>query len=128
MKNLWADVAAVIVVVAIGAPMLGAFADHHFAERQHGHRHVVDIGPHTHVHTHPYQHSDSQKPNGEIATAMNDYTAGFAGGATVLNTDMAVDALALFEPTSLIAIRLEVGWALGSALAYRLDRPPQTFS
>ena len=127
MRKLWTDLTAVAALVAIGAPMLGVALDHHFAERQHGHRHVVEIGPHTHLHAHAHQHAGSRTPGG-AATAMNDYTAGPAGGAVVLNAELAVDALTLFEPASLIAIRPEVGWGLTSAPADRLDKPPQTSS
>ena len=104
MRLVLARIWAVLLLVALAWPALGPLMDHHFAERQPGHRHLGM--PHYHLHTYdgPHAHLHTPQRSSDQPTALYNYESGSVATVAVVTTDMAMQSFRGFEPTSVLLL------------------------
>ncbi|MCI0438657.1 MAG: hypothetical protein L0177_05945 [Chloroflexi bacterium] len=105
MRQLAFRFSALLLLAALALPSVGPLVDHHFAERQPGHRHVAGVvQPHTHSYEDEYHHHNTGG-NGDVPVLVN-YDSGLAASTVVTTADVPLDSPPLFEPTSIFSMPL----------------------
>ena len=96
MKQRTARLTVLLLLAALVVPSIGPLVDHHFAERQPGHRHYASASQ---SHTHSYQDVYHQhSPGSDVnALALVNFDTGPVG---VTIADLPTEFLYSFEPTS----------------------------
>ena len=118
---------ALTAVVALLAPLAGPALDHHFAERQPDHLHLVAIGEHSHAFEsqyHLHRHSSSTPSDDGLPIALYKSDANVA--ATLAASPVHVDAESMrqFQPTSVFVLPASLFSAVRQNTPTPNDRPP----
>ncbi|MGH2543740.1 MAG: hypothetical protein ACRDIB_13130 [Ardenticatenaceae bacterium] len=98
MKQRAIRLSAILLLATLILPSVGPLLDHHFAERQPGHRHAASVvQPHKHSYEDDYHHH-APGYNGDAPILVN-YDSSVTAVPIVFAADL-IEAFALYQPTS----------------------------
>ena len=121
-------VPAFFLLLALLLPSIGSLADHHFADHQYGHRHMVTIGYHTHIHDH-HDHSNdgSVDRHSDKSQSVPIYNFDSGQTATIMTTngDSVIQAILLFKLNSILILPVPPIVSPKDQFVAPPDKPPQ---
>ena len=118
------------LLLALLLPSVGSLADHHFADHQHGLRHLVAVGYHTHIynhHEHPNNVSvDRHSDNSQSVTIYN-FDSGQPATVVTTNGDSVIQATFSFIIDSIIILPMPPMVRVKDHFVAFPDKPPQPY-
>ncbi len=123
---------SLLLLLALALPSVGTLVDHHFAERQPGHRHLTSVSYHTHSAASRHFHPSTEEGQGSSApvgdgqpVVLYNFDGGSAASPPVLNDDMAVRSITDYEPSSIFILPLRATASKAGRSPSPPDEPPQ---
>jgi hypothetical protein len=106
MHRLAIYLPSILLLLGLALPFAGPLLDHHFADRQPGHKHLLSVAGHLHAIDSPHDHlSGGTEGNaGSEPTTSYNYDTGFVASAETLRDATDLLSAELYEPTSVFIL------------------------
>lgn len=121
------NLAPLLVLAAVLATSAWPLFDHHFAERQPGHRHIGVESAHVHGHT-GHEHEQRAPSDSPSPLALYFLDGSMSGPITVVGSGAVSQSFFLFEPSSLLLLNPASYLQPRQFLDSSLDKPPRLAS
>jgi hypothetical protein len=117
-----------LVLIGLALPSFGPMLDHHFAERQPGHRHLGPAVSHVHGYDNQVEHHHPAAPGGHGPTAFYSYDASPPAISFAVVDDQAQWSTLLFMPSSVFVIPDRVDAQPSGHVTAPPGKPPPRFA
>lgn len=123
---------SLLLLISLALPSIGPLIDHHFAERQPGHKHLASLSYHTHAadgrHFHPstLEGPGSSDPiDGGQPVMVYNFDSGPAVSVLAFNDDLAVRSIIDYEPASIVTFPPRAKVSMTGRSTAPPDQPPR---
>lgn len=106
MHRLVAYFPTILLLIGLALPYAGPLVDHHFADRQPGHKHLFPVISHLHAIDSPHDHlsGGTDGSAGSEATTFYNFDTVFAASAETLRDATDLLSAVQYEPTSIFML------------------------
>ena len=107
MNRLVTYLPSIILLIGLIVPTVGPLVDHHFADRQPGHNHLLLVSDHLHAVDGQHSHLlTGDTEDGEGSATLYNYDSGLAVGQNAPSDATSLLASLQYEPTSVLILPL----------------------
>ena len=130
MHRLTVYFPSTLLLLGLALSFAGPLVDHHFADRQPGHKHLFPVTSHLHAIDSPHGHlsGETEESAGSEHTTFYNYDTGFVASGETLRDATDLLSAALYNPTSVSMLPPPRVPALVGQSVSPPARPPQLLS
>lgn len=132
MTRIAIHLPSLLLLLSLALPSMGPLVDHHFAERQPGHKHLTSVSYHIHTAASGHFHPSTVEGQGLLdpvgdgqPVVLYNFDGGPAASALVLSDDMAVRSIIDYEPSSIFILPLRAVASTVGRSPGPPDEPPR---
>jgi hypothetical protein len=105
MNRLVTYLPSIILLIGLVVPTAGPLVDHHFADRQPGHNHLLLVSDHLHAVDGQHSHLlTGDTEDGEGSVTLYNYDSGLAVGQNAPSDATSLLAVLQYGPTSVLIL------------------------
>lgn len=129
MNRLVAYLPSIILLIGLIVPTAGPLVDHHFADRQPGHNHLLLVRDHLHAVDGPHSHVlTGESEDGAGPATLYNYDSGLAIAQDAPHDAASLLAALQYEPTSVLILPSHPVAALTGQTIPPPAKPPRLLS